>query len=277
MKKIILLILILLAIGVFSYGYTKLKQRQARLAYQEAVKNSKAPEVKITFIEGWNNKDIAEYLEKSGIIKSEDFLKQQKNFNISNYSKLNQKPSNLDLEGYIFPDTYFIPKNVPSGTLISNIILKKALDNFSQKITPEILEKAKNNGLNLHQLITLASIVEKESGKNLKERQLIAGVFYNRLKIGMPLQSDTTVNFVTGKSKAQSTLEDTKIDSPYNTYKYAGLPPGPICSPGLEAILATVEPAKTDYLYFLHDQKNGQVYFGKTLDEHNLNKAKYLK
>lgn len=276
-KKISIFFIVLFLSLVFIWGLNKYQQRRERIRLAEQAKNAKAPQQKITLLEGWNNKDIGDYLEKNDIAKAADFLNAQKKINLSNYTLLSSKSGVVDLEGFIFPDTYLIPSKAPSGTDISSIIIKKALDNFSQKMTPKLISESENQGLNLNQLITLASILEKESGKSLSEKKIIAGIFYNRLKISMPLQSDATVNYVTGKSQAQPLLDDTKIDSPYNTYKYAGLPPGPICNPGLDAIIAAAEPATNSYLYFLHDQKTGQAYYSKTLDEHNTNKAKYLR
>jgi len=109
-----------------------------------------------------------------------------------------------------------------------------------------------------------------------EERRLVAGVFQNRLSLGMALQSDATISYITGSGRSRSTVAETKIDSPYNTYKYAGLPPGPIASPGLLALEAALHPAETDYLYFVTDE-GGRAYFAKTLAEHEINKQKYLK
>jgi UPF0755 protein len=273
-KKIVFIVLLLVVVYLGWSVYSGRKYRE-KIAQQQ-VEDTKAPQTKITIIEGWSNKDIAAYLEKDKITGSGNFLAAQKNFDYSDYPLLDNKPKKIDLEGFIFPDTYFIPTSVPSGTEISDIILTKALDNFSAKVTPQIVAEGQKNGLNLTQLITLASILEKEGGKDLDEKKIIAGVFYNRLKDGMPLQSDATVNYATGKNEAQATIADTKIDSPYNTYEHTGLPPGPICNPGLDSILAAAEPTQTDYLYFLTDPATGKAVFAETLEEHNANRAKYL-
>lgn len=239
--------------------------------------DTKAPQTKITLIEGWDNLDIANYLEKNKITTKAEFLAAQKNFDISDYSILKDKPKSIDLEGFIFPDTYFIPQTAPSGTNISNIILSRTLDNFEAKITPEILAGAKAHGLNLTELITLASIIERESRRDETEKRTIAGIFYNRLKIGMALQSDATVNYITHKGNPTPSLEELAVDSPYNTYKYAGLPPGPISNPGLDSIKAAANPIDSNYFYFLHADGTGKAIYAETHDEHVANKQKYLK
>ncbi|MBI2356272.1 MAG: endolytic transglycosylase MltG [Candidatus Doudnabacteria bacterium] len=214
-------------------------------------------ELKVTIIEGWTNKQIADYLMARQIMPSTaEFLKLADGH-----------------EGYLFPDTYKLGKEENADALI-----KKMLANF-EKVTKDLqLDKDK---------IILASIIEKEVGRNKdkvtkddlalmqNERSLVASVFYNRLKAGMPLQSDATVNYITGKTDRQVSLEDAKIKSAYNTYLVKGLPPGPIGNPGINSIKAAVFPAESDYLYFLNDA-SGTAYFAKTIEEHNQNRAKYL-
>ena len=145
-------------------------------------------------------------------------------------------------------------------------------------------EQARNQKMSVYEIVTLASIIEKEAGgKNLtidkldEQRKIIAGIFYNRLKINMPLQSDATISYITKKQNAASELADTKIDSPYNTYKYSGLPLGTICNPSLSSIMAALYPSATDYLYFLHKQPSEDIVYAKTYEEHLINKQKYLK
>src|SRR5206468_268019 len=118
---------------------------------------------------------------------------------------------------------------------------------------------------------------EKESGNNQEDRKMIAGVFYNRLKIGKGLESDAIVNFITGKSEPAVSTADSEIDSPYNTYKYPGLPPGPICNPGLDSIMAALYPTESDNMYFLTIPETHRAVFAKTYEEHLKNKQKYLK
>jgi UPF0755 protein len=178
-------------------------------------------------------------------------------------------PSAISFEGYLFPDTYIFSKKAAVEEII-----QKMLDNFDKKITAEIQKEIARQDKNLEEIVNLASIVQQESTSS-EEMAKIAGVFYNRLNIGMALQSDATINYITGKGMRQPLLEDTKIDSPYNTYKYKGLPPTPICNPGIEAIKAAIWPEQHDYFYFLHPLSSPTV-FSKTLEEHNINKAKWL-
>lgn len=264
----ILLLIIVGGFGIVSALKYRNEQRQQR-------QTAKAAQTSITLLEGWSNKQIGDYLQKNSVTQSSAFLAAQKAVAPAAYSFLANKPSGADIEGFIFPDTYFIPTNPASGDDINQIILKKALDNFSQKVTPQIVSEGAANGLNEFQLITLASVVEKETGADMTEKKIVAGIFYNRLKAGMPLESDATVSYVTGNA-AVSTA-DTQIDSPYNTYKYKGLPFGPICNPGLDSIIAAANPTATDYFYFLTDPATGRAVYAKTYDEHLANKQKYLK
>lgn len=283
-KKILILIMVFVVLaGTVSFYYA-FKYTQNKKIQKIQIK---APETSITLLEGWNIADIGSYLEKNGITKASSFEKAALQFDFSSYPLLSDKPKNASLEGYLFPDTYFIPKNPATGTDINGIIIKKTLDNFSKKFTPQMLEQAKLRGLSVYKILTLASIIEKETGRSAlsqeqkqsldEERKIVAGIFYNRLKIGMPLQSDATVNFVTKKNLPSPEIRDTEIDSPYNTYKYPGLPPGPICNPSLSSITAALYPTDTEYMYFLHDQKTGKAYYAQTYDQHLINKQKYLK
>lgn len=274
MKKIFVLIIFLIMLAVGGLGlYGALKYRTI---LRQSRQSAKAPQASVTLIGGWNNQEIAAYLDRQNLVPARDFLNSLKVFNISGYQTV-PKAAVGSLEGFLFPDTYFIPKNAHAGTGLSEIIIKKALDNFAQKITPQIVSAGQTQGLDVYKLITLASILEKESSGNLAEKKIIAGLFYNRLASGVPLQSDATVNYATGKSQAQASQADITINSPYNTYKYKGLPPGPICNPGLNSVLAAAEPTKSDYFYFLTDPATGRAVFAKTYEEHLKNKQKYLK
>jgi len=264
---------LVLAVILGVYKFDNYLKRQA--AYKKA-QNVKAAQASVTLIEGWDNDQIADYLQSKNIVSAKDFLSAVKNFDAADYPILPRQAKG-SLEGFIFPDTYFIPQNAPSGTSISNLIIAKALDNFSKKITPAMLSQAKAGGMDLYKIITLASIIEKESKGDAAERATISGIFYNRLSAGLPLQSDATVDFITKKNSPSASSADLQIDSPYNTYKYAGLPPGPICNPSLSSITAALYPQSTDYMYFLTDPQTGRAVFAKTYDEQVANKQKYLK
>ncbi len=261
------------SIGIYSVLKTREQIRLAKLA-KEA---EKAQETKITLIEGWTLNDITEYLDKSGLVSKADFSTALKNFNTSNYPLINTKPKTAGLEGFLFPDTYLVAKDLAIQESLSNIIIKKLLKNFEIKFTPEMVAQAGMKKMSIFEIITLASIVEKESGRNQEDRLLIAGVFYNRLKAGVALQSDATVNYITNKKTPSISLADTELDSPYNTYKYKGLPPGPISNPGLNSVMAALYPKETDYFYFLTNPENNRAIFSKTFEEHIQNKQKYLR
>jgi len=225
-------------------------------------------EMEITIIEGWNRHEIDTYLKDKDLINEGDFIEETDNFEASILGGHYEAGDSASLEGFLFPDTYRIYKDAKPGS-----ILKKMLVNFQNKIDP-LLPDIEASGQDLYQIMIMASIVEKESASR-DEMPLIAGVFYNRLDDDYFLESDATVNYVTGKGKRQPSFEDLEVDSFYNTYANRGLPPGPICNPGLAAIKAAINPENTDYYYFLHPEEGGTI-FSKTLEEHNRNKAIYL-
>lgn len=230
-------------------------------------------ELEITIIEGWNNKKIAKYLDEKDISSESDFLslvEDAENFK-NDYDFLQNIPEGVDLEGYLFPDTYRIYSD--AGT---KDIIKKMLNNFGKKVILQMMGDIESQDYNLHEIITLASIIEKEVATN-ESRALVSDIFRKRLEIGMPLQSDSTINYVLGTSTTRPTLDQLReADSPYNTYKHKGLPPGPICNPSLSSIKAAIYPENNDHWYFLTTE-DGTVIYSKTNDEHAANKAKYLK
>jgi len=174
-----------------------------------------------------------------------------------------------ELEGYLFPDTYYLPIDFKAEDLV-----KVMRENFNKKIAP-YLPEIERQGKSLKDVIILASLVEKEV-KTKEDKEIVAGILWKRLKVKMPLQVDATITYITGKKTTKITLEDLQIDSPYNTYKYPGLPPAPICNPGLESILAVIYPKETDYWYYLTTPE-GKTIFSKTFLEHKIAKEKYLK
>lgn len=240
---------------------------------------------KITIIEGWNLRDIGFYFERKGLFQAEEFwelvgfpaidyskvsdLPEPKDFS-SQYEFLKEKPKKVGLEGYLFPDTYEIAK----GETLESIV-KKMLDNFNKKITSDLRTEIEKQNKTIFEILTMASLIEKEV-KNPEDKKLVSGILWKRLKNNMPLQVDATITYITGKKTTKISKEETQIDSPYNTYKYLGLPPGPICNPGLESILAALYPKESEYWYYL-STPDGQTIFSKTLKEHNYAKAKYLK
>lgn len=217
--------------------------------------------VTFTVPEGRNLREIAKILEEQGIMGTEEFWRLVKEGDYS-YPFLEGLPRDEHcLEGYLFPDTYKIPKG-----MVPEKVLDMMLARFEQ-----IAERlpANQSGLTARQAVILASLVEGES-KVDKDRPLIASVFLNRLRINMKLDSDATVQYLFDEHKERVLYKDLEIDSPYNTYRYRGLPPGPIGSPGEASLRAVWEPADTNYLYFVAKKDgSGEHVFTRTLAEHN--------
>lgn len=234
-------------------------------------------EKSIRIIEGWNLKNIAVYLEKDHSAAAKDFavlaggrLNDWK-FNFAKPEFLNDAPKPANLEGYLFPDTYRISKEASAEEII-----RKMLVNFDKKLSPEMRAEIKRLKKTIHETVVMASVIEKEV-RTSEDMKIVSGIFWNRIKSGVPLQADASLSYILDDKISGHTIKQTKIDSPYNTYKYRGLPPGPIANPGLNAIMAAIYPETTAYNYFLSDPATGRTIYGRTLEEHNLNKYKYLK
>lgn len=227
--------------------------------------------IKFTIPEGYNTRQVAELLERQGLVDKERFYHEISAGKFP-YEFIEKLPEGQRrLEGYLFPDTYHIGSNTPERAII-DMMLKR----FDVQLkNMDYLNKVQKHGLTLHKAVTMASLIEREA-KVDSERPLIAGVIYNRLRLGMPLQIDATVEYALGSHRSKIYYKDLEIDSPYNTYKIKGLPPGPIASPGEASLLAVVNPARTDYLYYVA-KSDGSHAFARTLSEHNANKAKYLR
>ncbi len=218
--------------------------------------------VKITIPEGFNMFQIADLLSEKNLVASADFLRECSN---SAYLMQYNLGSLKSVEGLIYPETYFIPIGFGSDRIVPLF-----LEQFNHVIDRNILEEIKKKGLTLKKVLIIASIVEKEA-KFEYEKPIISGVYYNRLKKGMMLQADPTLIYalmLAGKYEGEIHYGDFGIDSHYNTYKYYGLPPGPIANPDKTSILAAIYPADVDYLYFVA-KPDGTHYFSKTLEEHN--------
>lgn len=171
-------------------------------------------------------------------------------------------------EGYLFPDTYFFFTTVTPEEAVAKMRV-----NFDEK-TKNIAGKLAASGRSLSDIVIMASIIERETVTSA-DRRIVSGILWKRIKLKMPLQVDAAFNYVNGKSTYDLTLNDLQIDSRYNTYKYKGLPPGPIANPGLDTILAALEPTETPYLYYL-SAKDGTMHYAKNFEEHKKNKLKYL-
>lgn len=213
-----------------------------------------------TIPEGFTVEQIADLLARHGLADRERFLEAARRPDLAPCPPPDPAQVRYPLEGYLFPDTYRVPRGTCESELISLMVRR-----FREVWEHELAEKAARQALTPHQVVTLASIVEKETGVP-EERPLVAGVFWNRLRRGMLLQADPTVLYALGRSGGLL-QRDLQVDSPYNTYLYAGLPPGPICNPGKAALQAVLEPAATDYLYFVA-RGDGTHHFSRTLREH---------
>jgi UPF0755 protein len=227
----------------------------------------------LTVVEGWRREQIADALAGEGIPRA-DFLAATASGAGYDFPFLDDLPAGATLEGYLYPATYNVFTKDNPTTMV-----QKMLQAFSDNLPAGIAEQAEAQGLTLHQVVTLASIIEREA-KVAEEKPIMAQVFESRLQLGMPLQADPTVQYAVADPAgpdywpAELTQADLDADSPYNTYAAYGLPPGPICNPSAESMLAVVQPAATDYLYFVA-KPDGSHAFAETLAEQQANIEKY--
>ncbi|MFQ6014523.1 MAG: endolytic transglycosylase MltG [Anaerolineae bacterium] len=242
----------------------------------EALQHGQLPTVTVTIPEGWRAEETAAFLQEQGLADADQFmaLVQAGGFD---YNFLQNRPvgSSPSLEGYLFPETYEVPVDIDAAGFIDLM-----LRTFDQRFTLQMRQEAAARDLTIHQVVNLAAIVEKEAVL-AEERALIAAVFLNRLEQGMFLNADPTVQYALGYQadtglwwKRPLLLVDLEFESPYNTYRHTGLPPGPICNPGLASLKAVLEAPETDYLFFV-SKGDGSHAFAKTLEEHNQNVELY--
>ncbi|HPZ30932.1 MAG TPA: endolytic transglycosylase MltG [Limnochordia bacterium] len=216
---------------------------------------------RIMIPEGYELKQIAAVLAREGLVDPERFLMLAQNAELVFGEQFPVELPIPSLEGYLFPDTYHFAKEQSEEAIIRQMV-SRFVDVVISKVDLSLLD----DKYTLHEVITLASIVEKEVIYDF-ERPLVAAVYHNRLNIGMRLQADPTVRYVMTENRSRVLYSDLEIDSPYNTYRYDGLPPGPIASPGLKSIMAVLEPADVDYLYFVA-KNDGTHVFSRTFEEH---------
>ncbi|MFQ6049508.1 MAG: endolytic transglycosylase MltG [Candidatus Paceibacterales bacterium] len=231
--------------------------------------------IKVTIPEGYSLKDIENNVTKQGLVTLE--IGEFKN----EFQFLKDAPDDAPLEGFLFPDTYYF-----SYQARIKEIVRKMLANFDNKLTADLREEIKKQGKTIFEIVTMASLLEKEV-TDFEDKKLVSGILWKRLKNKIPLQVDATITYITGKKTIKVSKEDTQIDSPYNTYKYLGLPLGPICNPGIDSIMAAIYPEDSEYWYYLSapaaegeprpDGREGETIFSRTLEEHNIAKARYLK
>jgi UPF0755 protein len=283
-KKIIIFCLLLL-IGLPSAGLWYYKK-----THPKYIPPPPRKEIEITIIPGWNIKNIAEDWVKKGLIKNVaelyklvgepgyireepmrevpllPFIAQDPELK----SLFESKPLPASYEGYFLPETYRVYADATSTE-----VLKKIFSTWNNKLTPEIIQEMKRQKKSFYEVLTLASVVEKEVA-NAEDRGMVADIFLRRLDSNWFIQSCATINYITGKNSPAASSEDIKIDSPYNTYMYKGLPPGPIGSPSIASVKAVLFPTKNKYWYFMAGT-DGVTRFSRTLEEHNRNVDLYLR
>lgn len=223
----------------------------------------------ITFREGLTFREMAALYESKGFGAAAEFIAAASDARLIH----ELDPAARDLEGYLFPDTYNMTRHTTAAQLVERMV-----GGFDKVLTPELRAAARDHGMTVRQLVTLASIVEKETAKP-EERPIVAGVYVNRLRIGMGLQADPTVIYAllrVNRYDGNLTRDNLQFDSPYNTYRYRGLPPGPIASPGRASIEAAANPADVPYVYFV-SRGDGSHVFAATLEEQNRNVYEYQK
>lgn len=259
----------------------------------ETLQHAEAASLTMTIPEGWRLEQIGDYLEDAGVFgenkaalasyRSETASGALLDLDPARYPFLNSRPAGASLEGYLFPDTY----ELPLAGATAQDVLQRQLDTFARRVLPvyEAAIAQKSTTLSLYEVLIVASIVEREAVVS-EERPAIAGVYLNRLATGMKLEADPTVQYAMGYQAATDQwwktpvfLEEySSVNSPYNTYLYAGLPPGPIASPGLSSIQAVLQPEQHEYLYFVAlPDGSGRHVFAKTFEEHSINVQKYLR
>lgn len=250
-------------------GYYSLSPNMPMIEVLKALKNGNIIEYSLTIPEGITIEDIADILDKTGIAKGQDFISIAHDSGFIKSLGLDADPELVSgLEGYLFPDTYLLPKGITTQE-----IAERMVNRFREAITPEIENRAKELGFTIREVITLASIIEREARVD-SERTLVSAVYHNRLKKGMPLQADPTAIYGRKRLNEKITRKDLRSKSPYNTYRIRGLPPGPIANPGIKSIKAALYPADVDYLYFV-SKNDGTHHFSSTDLEHSDAVIKY--
>jgi UPF0755 protein len=246
-------------------------------------------EITVKLLEGWSIEEMAQYFEEKGIWQKDEWLEavgwspintRSKEVNQDlleyqeNYSFLESKPKFASLEGYLFPDTYKIYKDSEPSDLVI-----KMLNNFNNKLTPKMREDIREQNRTIHEVVTMASLIEKEAtikNNDLEEAKIISGIFWDRIARGQALQSCASLAYILGEYKTVYSTKDIQIESPYNTYQNVGLPPGPINNPGIAAIKAAIYPVYTKYNYFLSPVGSDKTLFSTTYNEHLQKKAQFI-
>ncbi len=251
--------------GSLKAGQYYFSESQTLRDIVDALVDGQTGAFKVTLLEGWTAQQMANELESLGLTTVDTFM-----------GCVEQCSFDFDLipggylEGYLYPDTYF----VDPATYSDQAFIERLISNFESKLSEEDLVAIESSGKTLEQIIIMASIVEREE-RIPSEKPVVAGILWNRLDSGIGLYADATTLYALGRTNGSLTAADLSIDSPYNTRKNWDLPPTPISNPSIETIRATIFPEETSYLYYLHDSE-GNVHYAETLEGHNINKANHL-
>ncbi len=256
--------------GAYKAGVYALSPSMSAYEIMDAMKSGVSVGSRVTIPEGLTVEQTAELLAQKGIVDKEAFLQEVETGAFSQ-AFVAELPAGADrLEGFLFPETYEIPLDATPHQVVQIL-----LNQFDKVFTQEYRERAEELGITVREAVIVASLVEREAAV-AEDRPLVASVVYNRLEEPMALQFCSTVQYILGDPKARLTDADTRIPSPYNTYLHQGLPPGPICSPGADAIRAALYPADTDYLYFVVDPNGARTHqFAETYEEFLIYKKQY--
>ncbi len=265
-KKFILLATLMRASGNIQAGEYQFSNVMTPLQILNKLVSGDTLRHQVTIPEGYNMYQIADLLHQKIEVDPGKFLRAALDSRL--LAELGIKAKSM--EGYLFPDTYSFSKGITEKAIIYNLV-----NNFRKMITEEMMDKASSREMTLHEVVTLASLIEKETSDG-KERPLISGVFHNRLARKMRLETDPTVIYGLKNFNGNLTRKDLQSYTPYNTYRIRGLPPGPIANPGLKSIMAALYPEPSDYLFFV-SKNDGTHYFSATLKEHNKAVKRYQK
>lgn len=240
----------------------------------EVLRSGKSQEISVTIPEGWTVKDIDAAIARLGLAASGSILDCAQRCDFSSFDFLPEVSGLAErggkLEGYLYPDTYF----ADTGNFVPKFFLERMLGAFRKNVVTGQAEAIKASGYSLHEIVTMASLVEEET-KTDEERPVVAGILWKRYDGNIGLGVDATVRYILDKPTSAITLSDLDTVSPYNTRKFRGLPPGPIANAGLKSIRAALDPQESPYWYYLHDAQ-GLIHYATTNEEHNENRRKYL-
>lgn len=267
-------------------GDYDLPQGLSLLQLIDALGKAQANQTQIILREGEGVRELADRLAEAGIVASTTFIEAAGRPTVdygtldvgqprpvdfaAEFSFLEDKPAYYGYEGYLFPDTYRFSKTATSGQII-----RKMLKNFETKLSPAMRQEISRQGKTVWDIVIMASILEKEV-RTAADMKMVSDLFWRRLARGQAFQSDATLSYVLNDTVAAHSAEDLELDSPYNSYRFKGLPPTPIGNPGLAALEAAVYPTANDYNFFLNDPKTGATIFAVTFEQHKQNKREYL-